>query len=299
MRIFLAAEESAGARTLAAVVSSSHQCCGVLTSSPDNGVGMAARSHGVPVYPAQFLKDPAFAFEVKKLRGDVLLNVHSLFLIRHQILESFSFGCFNLHPGPLPDYAGMNAPSWALLNGEPAHGVTLHWMTAAIDEGHIAYQECFDISANDTGFSVSMRCATRGLELTDRLLASLASDPASVPRVPQDLSRRRYFGRQRPHGGRVSPGMTAQELDRFVRASDYSPFASPWGHPVMMANGREFALVSVALTGQPSAGPAGRLMVQGGQVWLAAADEWVRLRRVTLQGRAADPMLMLEHGDTM
>ena len=38
-----------------------------------------------------------------------------------------------------PEYAGLNAPSWAIYNGEPAHGVTLHWMEAAIDTGPIAW----------------------------------------------------------------------------------------------------------------------------------------------------------------
>ena len=292
----LAAEESAGARALLAVVNSGHDLGAVLTASADSGVGREAQRHGIPILPALSLKDPGFSAEVLERGSEVLLNVHSLYLIRPEILSSFSFGCFNLHPGPLPDYAGMNAPSWALLHGETRHGVTLHWMTAGIDEGYIAYQECFDLSDSDTGLSVSMRCVTRGLEMIDRLLATLASDPVSVPRLPQDLRQRRYFGKQKPHDGRVPAAMTAAELHRFVRASDYSPFASPWGHPVVAADGQEFALVNIALTGQPADAPAWTMKPRDGQVWLAASDEWVMLRRVTVGGRTVDPRSLLNSG---
>jgi len=50
-------------------------------------------------------------------------------------------GAWNLHPGPLPRYAGLNAPSWAIYRGEQRHGVTVHRMDRGIDTGDIAYQE--------------------------------------------------------------------------------------------------------------------------------------------------------------
>jgi methionyl-tRNA formyltransferase len=293
MRILLAAEESAGARALAAAQKSGHEILGVLTSAPENTVGREAARWRIPVLPATLLKDPAFADQVRLLRADVLLNVHSLYLVKPAVLESFAYGCFNLHPAPLPDYAGMNAPSWAILHGESRHGVTLHWMTAGIDEGFIAYQRCFDLTPKDTGFSVSMRCIALGLELLGELLETLLVNPAEVPRQPQDFSRRRYFGKQRPHDGRVHPSMTALALDRFVRASDYSPFASPWGHPALTLNGQEASLISLRLTGEPVASPAGTVQIVDQEAWLATADEWVALKRVAVAGKPADPITLV------
>lgn len=293
MRILLAAEESAGARCLLAARQSRHELLGVLTSTPEGTVGREAARQGIPLLPAVRLKDAAFAAEVRSLRADVLLNVHSLYLIKAPILESFAFGCFNLHPAPLPDYAGMNAPSWALLHGEPRHGVTLHWMSAGIDEGYIAYQETFDLSEKDTGFSVSMRCITLGLDLLSRLLTQLDRDPAGVPRIPQDFSRRRYFGREKPFGGRVPASMTAAELVRFVRASDYSPFASPWGHPQVDCHGRDIGLVNVRPTGVAADAPAGLWRAHDGEAWLAAADEWVAVKRAAVAGKQVDPLSLV------
>jgi methionyl-tRNA formyltransferase len=202
-------------------------------------------------------------------------------------------GGFNLHPGPLPDYAGMNAPAWAIYNGEPRHGVTLHWMTSKIDDGYIAYQEIFDLTPGDTGLSVSMRCITLGLGLIGRLLADLAL-PGGPPRVPQDHSRRRYFSRQIPHGGRVPAGMTAQALHRFVRASDFAPFPSPWGTPLVPYNGEDLGLLRISLTGARHDTDEGTIRRQdNGQWWFAAADEWVALERVLRLGRSGDAAALL------
>ena len=67
---------------------------------------------------------------------DLLLNVHSLYLIaRRTVVAAPRIGSFNLHPGPLPEYAGLNTPSWAIYNGEREHGVTVHWMEPGVDTG--------------------------------------------------------------------------------------------------------------------------------------------------------------------
>ena len=62
----------------------------------------------------------------------------------------------NLHPGPLPQYAGLNVPSWAIYNGEVTHGVSLHRMDSGIDTGPIAYQASVLIGPRDTGLSLSV-----------------------------------------------------------------------------------------------------------------------------------------------
>jgi len=293
MRILLAAEESAGVRTLQAVRKSGHELTGVLTSSPQSAVGKEATRHGVPVWPAARLKDAAFVEEARQMQAAVLLNVHSLYLVPAAVLGCFPEGAFNLHPGPLPDYAGMNAPAWAILNGEPRHGVTLHWMTAGVDEGFIAYQELFDLQPADTGLSVSMKCITLGLSMIDQLLATLAAG-SPVPRTPQDLSRRRYFGRQIPHGGQVPAGLTAAALQRWVRASDFAPFPSPWGSPTLPIGGEPTGLLRIALTGVARDADEGSVRKQeNGQYWLAAADEWVVLQRITRGGRAGEASTLL------
>ena len=51
----------------------------------------------------------------------------------------------NLHNGPLPRYRGVSPINWALKNGERSHGVTIHEITAGIDDGPIVSQVTYSI----------------------------------------------------------------------------------------------------------------------------------------------------------
>src|SRR5262249_60324325 len=125
---------------------------------------------GCRTWPAESVKDPAFAEVIRAEEVDLLLNVHSLFVIKPEIVAAPRYGSFNLHPGPLPRYAGLNAPSWAIYRGERAHGVTLHRMLAGIDTTTIAHPRLFGIEETDTGFSVVAECIKFGMWLISQVL---------------------------------------------------------------------------------------------------------------------------------
>jgi methionyl-tRNA formyltransferase len=238
------------------------------------------------------VREPAFADEVRRLGVDLLLNVHSLYRIVPEILEAPRVGSFNLHPGPLPEYAGLNAPSWAIYNGEPEHAVTLHWMDAGLDTGPIAYSDRFALEQTETGLSASAKCVRRGIPLISRLLADASRDPTAVPRIEQDLGRRRYFGPEPPDFGRIDWLSPAAQIVRFVRAADYRPFPSPWGHPLAEIGGRTVAVARASLTDERAADPPGTVRTAStpGFLLVAAADEWVAVERLYVEGRYAPAM---------
>ena len=187
------------------------------------------------------------------------------------LLEVPRLGAWNLHPGPLPRYAGLNAPSWAIYHGERSHGVTVHRMERGIDTGDIAYQDCFPIEETDTGLSLSLRCAERGVGLVQRLL----QDAPAIRRRPQDATLRSYFGRAAPQGGRIDWHSPARRIYDFVRACDYGPFPSPWGVPRARLGDDEVEIRKLALTGERCTAAPGT--VRGDRV--AAADEWLLLHQ--------------------
>jgi UDP-4-amino-4-deoxy-L-arabinose formyltransferase/UDP-glucuronic acid dehydrogenase (UDP-4-keto-hexauronic acid decarboxylating) len=86
----------------------------------DGGLSLwgLATKLGYRTWPAELVRDPKFAVQVRDERVDVVLNVHSLFLIRKEVLEAPRLGSFNLHPGPLPRYAGLNPVCWAIKAGD-------------------------------------------------------------------------------------------------------------------------------------------------------------------------------------
>jgi methionyl-tRNA formyltransferase len=286
------AEESAGIQVLRALAGSPHELVAVMTAPPTRGggasVGGVAEQLGATIEPSERVRDAATADWIREQEVDLLLNVHSLYLIAGEVVGAPRIGSFNLHPGPLPEYAGLNTPSWAIYNGEQQHGVTVHWMEPGVDTGDIAFESRFDLSESDTGLSVSARCVREGVPLIERLLETAAADPAAIPRLEQDLSRRRYYKRADiPDEGWIRWERPAKRIVDFVRAADYFPFGSPWGTPkTTVRDDEEIGIAKASRTGEAVAAEPG--MVGGADehgVLVAAADEWVRVERVLVGER--------------
>ena len=304
MNVLLVGEEAAGLQAFRLLLKSPHKIVGVLTAPRIKEDGRAslwnvAQSCGYPTWPSMRVKDPDFAHTVRACNVDILLNVHSLFIINKDIIRAPCYGSFNLHPGPLPRYAGLNPVSWALYRGETMHGTTLHGMETSIDTGSIAYQIMFDIHPNDTALTVSVKCAQKGLQLLNKLLTVAATDPSSIPQIAQDLGRREYFGRAVPQNGRLFWSRPATDIANFVRACDYFPFRSPWGHPATRLGEQDISIAKVHLTGQLCLETPGTIRASDGAIYAAAADEWIRLDKVLVNGTAVSPKELLHNGDCL
>jgi methionyl-tRNA formyltransferase len=302
-------EESAGIQTLKALAGSGHRIVAVMASqSKDNGglVNLWETSErlGYQTWPSKLVKDPGFADEVRAAEVDVILNIHSLFIINKEVVKAPRIGCFNMHPGPLPRYAGLNAVSWAIYRGETSHGVTIHKMEPGIDTGPVVYQEHFDIDEADTGLTLSARCIRSGIPLVLRLMETASSDPAAIPLTPQDLTKREYFGREIPHDGKLFWTLPAGEIVNFVRACDYFPFPSPWGHPQTilesMSGEKAIGVVKARLTGERcdrSPGTVGEAVGSG--VKVACGDEWIAVNKLKVEGRYVNSAEVLKPGSRL
>jgi methionyl-tRNA formyltransferase len=305
MNILLVGEEAAGIQTLRLLAQSKHRVVGVLASPEKRGSLMAslwntAEGMGYPTSPVKLVRDPDFAERMRSEEVDILLNVHSLFVICSKVVTAPRYGSFNLHPGPLPRYAGLNAVSWALYRGERTHGVTLHKMDPGIDTGAIVYQSIFDIEETDTALTLSAKCVRKGLELIARLLEVASNEPKQIPLLPQDLSNREYFGRQVPRNGNLSWRLSAREIYNFVRACDYFPFRSAWGYPRARLTDREIAIVKAGLTDRDCDAEPGTVGSCGGlEVEVACADKWIRLKQILIEGIDTFPAGLLKTGDRL
>ena len=301
LRIVLVGEESAGATVLRSIVTTGHDVVAVLTggapaSTP--AVAAVASQLRLQVTPARFVREEACAEMLERERVDLLLNVHSLFKIPASVLLAPRIGSFNLHPGPLPRYAGLNAPSWAISHGEKRYGTTVHWMVSEIDAGPIAFQELFEIAPDDTGLSLTLKCVRSGVPLVSKVVAAAASSPGSIPRIEQNLNERSYFPPGPPNEGEISWTMSAREIVDLVRASDYAPFPSPWGSPWTTLRGRRIEITKATLTAESASGAAPG-SVRGaptGDVLAASGDEWIRLERVRVDGAPATAVDLLRSG---
>lgn len=305
MNILLVGEESAGIQTLRALARSKHRIVAVMASPSRPSLGglsvwTVAENLGYPTWPAELVRDPAFATKVRSEAVDIILNTHSLFIINREVVSASRVGSFNMHPGPLPRYAGLNAVSWAIYRGETRHGVTLHQIVPQIDAGPIVYQAIFDLEASDTALTLTAKCVKAGVALILRLLEAASMSCAAIPLVPQDLTQREYFGAKIPREGRLSWALQAWEIVNFVRACDFFPFASPWGHPRTKLTGQEIAIVKASLTGEPcDAWPGTVGQVVGSGVYLACTDEWICVSKLLVGGRYLNSADVLRPGDRL
>jgi len=302
-------EESAGIQTLKALAGSDHRIVAVMASQSKNNGLLAnlwetAERLGYQTWPSELVKDPRIADEVRAAEVDVILNIHSLFIINKEIVKAPRIGCFNMHPGPLPRYAGLNAVSWAIYRGETSHGVTIHKMEPGIDTGPIVYQELFDIYDADTGLTLSARCIRSGIPLVLRLIETASTDPAAIPLMPQDLTKREYFGREIPHDGKLGWSLPAREIVNFIRACDFFPFPSPWGHPQTILEAKsgekEIGVVKAHLTRERcdrSPGTVGEVVGSG--VKVACGDEWIVVNKLKAEGRYVDSAEVLKPGNRL
>ena len=301
LNVMLVAEESAGIQVLRILEQSHHNVVAVLASQSKDSkaatVWNAANRMGLTTLPAELVKQANFASEVRRNKVDLLLNVHSLYLVNGDIIRATHMGAFNMHPGPLPQYAGLNVPSWAIYHGETEHAVTIHEMVPRIDAGFIAYQERFPISDGDTGFTLMSKCIRAGVPLIARLLDDAARGTDCIPQIEQDFSQRRYFNRHAPDDGWMSWARPARDVVNHVRAANYAPFQSPWGVPKTSLEILDIGIVKASLTDQPTDAEPGTIASDGQDcVLVAAADSWVRVEKITLDGGSIDVEIILQPG---
>ncbi|SEK20486.1 natural product biosynthesis luciferase-like monooxygenase domain-containing protein [Roseivivax marinus] len=219
---------------------------------------------------------------------DWLFSIANLDLIPEAMLAVPRQGAVNFHDGPLPRHAGLNAPVWALIEGERRHGITWHLIEGGVDEGDILVERAVDIAPDDTALTLNLRCFEAALGSFDALLAALGTGAAE--RVPQDLSRRRVHRRaDRPDGqGVLDVTRPADELERLVRALDHGAYWNPLCLPKLRIDGRVLVVASAEIT-EGDGSPGAVLRTGDSAAVVACGTGALALRLEEMDGRAVDP----------
>jgi methionyl-tRNA formyltransferase len=211
-----------------------HDCLSLLLERGDNVVALithedspgekiwfktpaiAARAQGVPVHTPEKAGTPEWVERIAAMRPDLILSVYYRNMIGTKILGLAPLGAFNMHGSLLPRYRGRAPINWAVLNGEPRIGMTLHRMVKEPDAGAIVDQDGVDLGPRDTAeqaFRKVLPCARRVLgRQMDALLSGTASES------PQDASRATYFSGRKPEDGRIDWTKTSREIFNLIRA---------------------------------------------------------------------------------
>ncbi|MHC5210621.1 MAG: MupA/Atu3671 family FMN-dependent luciferase-like monooxygenase [Planctomycetota bacterium] len=169
---------------------------------------------------------------------DVLFAITHFERVPDDVLSLPRRAAINFHDGPLPDYAGLNAPAWALMHRETRYGITWHSMEAGIDTGSILKQVHFDVAPQETALGLNAKCYEAAIGSFGELVEDLAA--GALTPVPQDKERRRYFARHRrpPAACHLDWSAPADRLEALVRALDFGHYPNPLGLPKLSTAGQ-------------------------------------------------------------
>ncbi|CVH80056.1 Methionyl-tRNA formyltransferase [Coriobacteriaceae bacterium CHKCI002] len=131
----------------------------------------------------------------------------------------------NFHGAPLPDYRGVFAYNFAILNGDAEFGVTAHLMSGSFDTGDIVETDRFPYDcANGSVAELVALSEERMLTLFKRVRGRLERD-GRLEVAPQDLSLGCYYSRDDFEAAkRIPANASAEEVERRIRAFWYPPY---------------------------------------------------------------------------
>ncbi len=269
------------------------------------GFGIAAIVSRAPALRrwAQSMQITLFAEPSQLLSADAprgfgyLFSITNLDVLAPEVIALPTRAAINFHDGPLPEYAGLNTPVWALLNGEAQHGITWHLMTCEVDRGDILAQRRFDLSDTESALTLNTRCFEAAIESFEQVARGLV-DGALVPRAQASAPQRLYKRRDRPLAV-IDWAQPAAAIARLVRALDFGAYANPVASAKLLTPQGVLIVASVETTEQRSTHAAGTVTaVDATSITVATGDTDLRL--TTLQhtcGSAIDaPSAARAHG---
>jgi len=255
----------------------------VATVTPDASIAV-----GENVYPS--LGDARLRLEE---RPDFLFSIVNRVVLKPEEIAFPKLAAINFHDSPLPAYAGVNAPSWAIFYGETSHGVTWHLMRPEVDAGNILVQRQFPMAEDETALSLSAKCFEQGLDGFLELIGKI--EAGNISGVPQDISRRTLFPRSKrlPRQGIICWTESAAQICRFVRAGQLGPYANDFGLPkILLPNGGLMAVGHAAVGAVLEGVAAGTIFARdAGVLSIIGGDgRVVRISELSeLDGRVFDP----------
>lgn len=176
----------------------SRRCLAILDKSPDVTVEAVvtygpdhegwwegslyeyARELGYPIVAEKEL----FEYDL-----DYLISTQYHNILKGDLLAHPTHGGLNLHLAELPRYRGSNPFAHALLNARDddywKYGVTLHFMSEAVDEGDIVARRFIDIGEHDTAKTLYNRGEDAAVDLFSEMTPDIASGAVNEMRTPQ------------------------------------------------------------------------------------------------------------------
>jgi methionyl-tRNA formyltransferase len=193
----------------------------------DNALSRIADHLGIPLIRAWRINDEHSRFELDELNLDGVVMASFDQIIGARALAIPKHGWLNVHPSLLPAYRGPEPVYWAIADGAPITGISMHKAAPKVDSGPILAQAKVPILPDDTAGSLTKRLVEAGMALLPEAVDGLLNDSPGIAVDMTNSSYRTSIG----HRSLEEAG-SAEEAERMVRAG--APNMLPW----VMRDGR-------------------------------------------------------------
>ncbi len=197
-----------------------------LTASP---VKEFAEAHGIPVFQPSSLKTDEALTQLKQINADVMVVTAYGLILPKAVLQSFRLGCINIHASLLPRWRGAAPIQRAIEAGDVETGITIMQMDEGLDTGDMLLCANIQISPLATAETLHDELMQLGAEHIVQVMNQLEAE--SIQAQAQNNALTTYAHKMTKAEGIINWGLTAQEIDRKIRAF------YPWPGSVALKQG--------------------------------------------------------------
>ena len=129
-----------------AVISNNREAHGLLRATR-HGLHTWVLDHRDYASREQF--DQALRHYLQAIDPDYIVLAGFMRILGPGLIDAFANRILNIHPSLLPAYKGLDTHQRALDNGEKQHGVSVHVVTAELDDGPVILQAAYPIEPGD------------------------------------------------------------------------------------------------------------------------------------------------------
>ena len=142
---------------------------------------------------------------IEDFKPDLLVSIRFGQILNEKTIQLARLGVINLHSGLLPEYKGVMASFWAMMNSEKNLGTTLHWVTSRkIDTGHV--------------ISTRSQSLQSGLSYMDQVLSLYGPGVEQIRAAIENIERLAVTPRPDLPKGRYYSFPSNTAIDRFESA---------------------------------------------------------------------------------
>ncbi len=233
MRIIYAGTPEFSVEALRALLASSHEVVAVYTQ-PDRPSGrgrklttspvkQAALENSIPVEQPLNFKSDATLEQLKAYKADVMIVAAYGLILPEVVLQSFKFGCLNIHASLLPRWRGAAPIQRAMIAGDKKTGVCIMQMEKGLDTGPYYHVLSTDIDPTETASSLHDRLAQLGAKALIEVLPSIFAGSALA--IPQNDAAATYAHKLEKAEAKINWQESAQLITAKIRAFNPWPMA--------------------------------------------------------------------------